>query len=314
MGARFVVTGAAGFIGSNLVRHLLAQPGCTVVGVDNFVTGRRENLEGLPASFAFMEGDLGCRETARRAVEGADYVLHQAAIPSVPRSVADPLATNYSCADVTLQLLLAAREAGVKRVVVAASSSAYGDTPTLPKVETMAPCPLSPYAVAKLVQEQYARAFSHCFGLDTVSLRYFNVFGPRQDPCSDYAAVIPKFTRLMLAGERPTIYGDGAQSRDFTYVDNVVAANLQAARAPGRLDGTVFNIACGNAIDLNALVARLNRLLGTAIEPIHGEPAPGDVKHSLADISAARERLGYEPQVDFDAGLARTIDWLRTAS
>jgi nucleoside-diphosphate-sugar epimerase len=311
MSGRYVVTGAAGFIGSSIVRKLLAE-GCEVTGIDNLSTGRIENIEEIRDAFRFVQGDAGDPALLASALSGAESVLHQAAIPSVPRSVADPLSTNYSCVDVTLRLLEAARDAGVRRVVIAASSSAYGDTEVLPKVETMTPRPLSPYAVAKLAQEHYARAFSLCYGLETVSLRYFNVFGPRQDPHSDYAAVIPKFIRLMLSGTAPTIYGDGEQSRDFTHIDNVVQANLLAARAEGPIMGETVNIACGDRISLNELVGRLNRTLGTEFEPRYDAPREGDVKHSQADISKARELIGYEPLVGFDTGLQRTAEFLRS--
>lgn len=307
---RFVVTGAGGFIGSNLVRRLLAE-GASVIGIDNFVTGRRENIEDLRGRMDFVEGDAGDPGLLREAFCGADYVLHQAAIPSVPRSIRDPLATNRSCVDVTLYVLQVAQECGVRRVVQAASSSAYGNTEVLPKVETMAANPLSPYAVSKLAQELYARAWSQCYGLETLSLRYFNVFGPHQDPKSDYAAVIPRFIRLMLRGESPVINGDGTTSRDFTYIDNVVSANLLGARAKGEIRGETVNVACGERITLNELVERINRVLGTRIKAIHGPERQGDVKHSLADISRAKTLLGYEPTVSFDAGLARTAEWLK---
>lgn len=311
MAERFAVTGAAGFIGSSIVRQLITEADVEVVGVDNFVTGKRENIEDILDRFTFIEGDLGCEGVAEKAFAGADYVLHQAAIPSVPRSVDDPLATNYSCADVTLRVLMAARDKGVKRVVQAASSAAYGDDPELPKTEDMLPRPLSPYAVGKLLQEHYARSFSICYGLETVSLRYFNVFGPRQDPFSDYAAVIPKFIRLILSGKTPTIYGDGNNTRDFAYVDNVVSANILAARADGKFAGEVLNIACGESTDLNELVERINRVLGTSVVAQHGPPAPGDVPHSVADISRARELIGYRPVVDLDVGLEKTAAWMR---
>jgi UDP-glucose 4-epimerase len=310
MSEKFVVTGAAGFIGSNIVRKLISE-GVEVVGVDNFATGRKENIKEIEDKFTLIEGDLSVDGVAQKALEGADYVLHQAAIPSVPRSVKDPLATNTSCVDATLKVLMAARDLDVKRVVLAASSSAYGDTVVLPKREDMPTSPLSPYAVAKLAQEHYAKAFSICYGLQTVSLRYFNVFGPRQDPSSDYAAVIPKFIRIMLGGKQPTIYGDGEQSRDFTFIDNVVSANIKAARAEGEILGETVNIACGKRIDLNELVERINKVIGTDIKPIHGKPAKGDVKHSLADISKAKNLIGYEPVIDFDDGLKITADWVK---
>ncbi len=306
---KFLVTGAAGFIGSNLVRRLLSD-GKEVIGIDNFATGRRCNIEDLVDKFEFIEGDLSDRDVASSAVAKATHILHQAAIPSVQRSLNNPFATNSSCVDATLNILDAAVKHDIKRVVLAASSSAYGDTPTLPKVETMPTNPLSPYAVAKLTQENYAKAFSNCYGIETISLRYFNVFGPHQDPESDYAAVIPKFIRLMLSGKVPTIYGDGCQSRDFTFIENVVSANIKAATSENKILGEVVNIACGERIDLNELVVRLNNILGTEVTPEHGPSAKGDVKHSLADISKAREVIGYEPIVKFDDGLKLTADWV----
>jgi nucleoside-diphosphate-sugar epimerase len=309
-GRRIVVTGAAGFIGSNLTRALVER-GAEVVGVDDFSTGRRENLDAIAERVHMHEADLAAPGVAEEALAGADSVLHFAAIPSVQRSVEDPLTTHRSCTDATVRLLLAAQKHRVRRVVIAASSSAYGDIPTLPKTETMRPEPLSPYAVSKLCQEHYARAFSTCYRVDTICLRFFNVFGPHQDPHSDYAAVIPKFIRLMIAGEAPTIHGDGRQSRDFTYVANVVEANLLAAGADREFGGAVCNIACGRQADLNELVAKLNAILGTDHTPAHGPPRKGDVRHSLADISRAREMLGYEPLVDLDEGLARTVAWIR---
>lgn len=307
---RFLVTGCAGFIGSHLLRRLIAD-GVETAGVDNFSTGRRENLAGLEGKFEFVEGDLCDRATAARACAGVTHVLHQASIPSVPRSLDDPLASLHSSVTSTVTLLLAAREAGVKRLVQAASSSAYGDTERLPKSEDIMPRPLSPYAVAKLTQEYYAAAFANCFGLDTVSLRYFNVFGPRQDPNSAYAAVIPKFITLMLRRERPTIHGDGLQSRDFTYIDNVVEGNLLAARRPGKLGGEVINVACGEKYTLLDIVAKLNRTLGTDLKPQHDASRAGDVKHSHADIAKARRLLGFSPVVTFEEGLARTVEWYR---
>jgi len=246
----------------------------------------------------------------RRVAEGVDYILHQAALPSVPRSIADPLASNDSNVTGTLHLLIAARDAGVKRVVYASSSSVYGDNPTLPKREDMSPAPKSPYAVSKLAGEYYCRVFAQAYGLETVCLRYFNVFGPRQDPASQYAAVIPKFITALLRDEPPTIYGDGHQSRDFTYVSNVVRANLLAATAPD-VSGRVFNVACGERYTVLDLVAVLTEILGTHITPVHTAPRPGDVRHSLADITAAREALGYRVEVNFHEGLRRTVAWYR---
>lgn len=303
----YLVTGGAGFIGSHIVIYLLEQ-GHEVRVIDNLSTGKRANLPDRAVRFSFIEGDIRDRHTLDEAMAGVDYVLHQAALPSVPRSIKDPLASNDVNITGTLQVFLAAKEAGVKRVVYAASSSAYGDTPVLPKVETMTPMPKSPYAVTKLVGELYGRIFTEVYGLETVGLRYFNVFGPRQDPTSQYSAVIPKFITALLRGESPVIYGDGEQSRDFTYVSNVVQANLLACTAPAAA-GRVFNIACGERITLNELTVLLNEVLGTHLASRHTEPQPGDVRHSLADISSARAVLGYEPIVGVREGLRRTAAW-----
>ncbi len=307
----FLVTGCAGFIGSHLVRRLLAD-GIPVTGVDNFATGKPENIADIQSDFRFIEGDLCNAAVARDACNDITHILHQASIPSVPRSVDDPLASMHSSITATVTLLTAARDAGVKRVVQAASSSAYGDTERLPKVEEMLPKPLSPYAVAKLTQEYYAAAFSNCYGIDTVSLRYFNVFGPRQDPASQYAAVIPKFITAMLKGDAPTIHGDGLQSRDFTYIDNVVQGNLMAAISQNPLQGEVINLACGDRVDLLQLVGKINAILGTAIQPIHGPTRAGDVKHSQAGIDKAQKLIGFSPVVPFDEGLCRTVKWFQT--
>ncbi len=305
-----LVTGGAGFIGSHLTRAIVAG-GDRVRVLDTFLTGRRENLADLP-DVETIEGDIRDLQGLTEAMAGVDHVFHQAAVPSVARSLRDPVATNASNVSGTLNVLLAARELGVRRVVCASSSSVYGDTPTLPKVETMAPNPLSPYAVTKLTGEYYGAVFHRLFGVEAISLRYFNVFGPHQDPSSEYAAVIPKFIALMRRGERPLIHGDGSQSRDFTYVDNVIRANLLAAEAKA-VGGEVFNIACGQRYTLLDLIRQLNSALGTRIEPEHGEPRPGDVKHSLADIAKARDGLNYEPLVSFEEGLERTIAWSRSA-
>ncbi len=306
---RFLVTGGAGFIGSNVCRRLVSE-GCFVRVVDNLLTGKVENLAGITDKVDFIQADMGAEEVARRAVEDVDVVLHQGALPSVPRSVDDPAATHRHCVDATFTLLLASRDAGVKRFVYAASSSAYGDTPTLPKVESMPASPLSPYAAAKLVGEYYCLVFYKVFGLETISLRYFNVFGPHQDPTSQYAAAIPAFVTSILKGQQPTVFGDGEQSRDFTYVDNVVEANLLAARAK-QTKGEVINIACGQAVTVNQIIDMINELVGSAIEPIYADPRPGDVKHSLADISLAEELIGYKPVVEFRDGLRKAIDWYR---
>ena len=304
---RFLVTGGGGFIGGHIVRALLAR-GDEVRVIDDFSTGRRENIAEILDGIELYEESIADLEAIRPAFEGVDYVLHQAAIPSVPRSVNDPVSSHEANCTGTLNVLIAARDAGVKRVVQASSSSVYGSNPDLPKVETMRPMPISPYAATKLAQEAYASAFYESFGLETVSLRYFNVFGPRQDPTSQYAAVIPIFCTLMLEGQRPTVYGDGEQSRDFTYVENVVQANLKAALAEDGA-GQVFNIACGKRLSLNELVGKLNEVLGTDLEPVYDEPRVGDVKHSLADISAAQEAFGYDSTIDFDEGLRRSAEF-----
>ncbi len=306
---RFLVTGGAGFIGSNICKRLVAE-GCFVRVVDNLLTGKRSNLASVMDKIEFVEADMGVPEVARAVVQGIDVVLHEGALPSVPRSVDDPAATHQHCVDATFTLLLAARDARVKRFVYAASSSAYGDTPTLPKVETMAPSPLSPYAVGKLVGEYYCSVFAKVYGLQTIALRYFNVFGPQQDPASQYAAAIPAFVTAILRDQPPTIYGDGEQSRDFTYVDNVVQANLLAARAK-ETHGEVINIACGEAVTVNAIIDRINQLLGKHVKPIYVPARPGDVKHSLADITAAKKLIGFKPVVLFSEGLERSLDWYR---
>jgi UDP-glucose 4-epimerase len=305
----YLVTGGAGFIGSHIVQELVRR-GERLRVLDNFSTGRRENIAPFLEHIELVEGDLRDLPTVRRAVEGVDYVLHQAALASVPRSVADPLASNSANVTGTLHLLVAARDAEVKRVVYASSSSAYGDSPTLPKQEDMPTAPKSPYAVSKLAGEHYCRAFTEVYGLETVSLRYFNVFGPRQDPASQYAAVVPLFITAMLQGEPPTVHGDGLQSRDFTYVANVVHANLLATTAPG-VAGRVFNIACGQRYTLLDLIAILDEIVDAHVTPVHTDPRSGDVRHSLADVTAAQEALGYRAEVDFGEGLRRTVAWYR---
>lgn len=306
---RYLVTGGAGFIGSHLCRHLVLQ-GAFVRILDNLSTGKKSNLADILNSVEFIEGDMGDEQTARRCMQGIDIVFHQGALPSVPRSVENPGATHRNCVDATFTLLNAARNAKVKRFIYAASSSAYGDSPTLPKTESMAPNPLSPYAAAKLFGEYYCSVFSKVYGLETVSLRYFNVFGPCQDPKSQYAAAIPAFITSILNDRPPTIYGDGEQSRDFTYVENVVQANLLAAKAP-KTAGEVINIACGQRITLNEVVRLINHITGKNIHPTYAPPRPGDVRHSLADIRKAKEQLGYEPVVPFEEGLRRTIEWYK---
>ncbi len=304
---RYLVTGGAGFIGTNLVRHL-QKAGHEVRVFDNFSTGNRNNLVDLQSDIEIMEGDLRSAEACRHAVAGVDYVLHQGAMPSVQRSVQDPITSHETNANATLNLLVAARDAGVQRFVYASSSSIYGDSPTMPKQEEMIPRPKSPYATAKLAAEHYCRVFYELYGLETVCLRYFNVFGPYQDPSSHYSAVIPLFIKAIGAKKSPVIFGDGTQSRDFTYVANNVTANLLATTAPA-VGGQVFNIACGKRYSLLDLVSTLNKILGSRIEP-HFEPArKGDVKHSLADINKAQEKLAYTVQVDFVEGLEKTAEW-----
>ncbi|MFN2448936.1 MAG: SDR family oxidoreductase [Candidatus Baltobacteraceae bacterium] len=309
--ATYLVTGAAGFIGSAIVRALLER-GEDVRGLDNFKTGKRENLAPVLEQIDFREIDLADLDALIEACRGVDYVLHQAAIPSVPKSIADPLTSHRANIDGTMNMLLAARDAGVRRFVYAASSSAYGNTPTLPKREDMKANPISPYAVQKLAGELYAASFHRVYGMETVALRYFNVFGPRQDAASQYSGVLSKFITRMLEGSAPTINGDGSQSRDFTYVDNVVRANLLATEAPAdRVAGRMFNIATGVRYSLNDVFALLKTIVRFDGEAIYDADRVGDVKHSLADISAAREALGYEPSVAFEEGLRKTVDWYR---
>jgi len=311
--ALYLITGVGGFIGSSLARALLER-GESVRGIDNFATGRRENLTEILDRIDFQEGSILDAEAMRKACQGVDYVLHEAAIPSVPKSVLDPVASNQANVDGTVNVLVAARDAKVKRVIYAASSSVYGDTPTLPKHEGMTPDPISPYAVAKLASEHYMISFYRCYQLETVSLRYFNVFGPRQDPSSPYSGVLAKFITLMLRGEAPTIYGDGEQSRDFTYIDNVVEANLLACQAPAeQVAGQVFNIATGRRITLNETFKALQGLTSYSGQPNYGPERGGDIKHSLASIAKAEAALGYRPTVDFEEGLQRTVAWYREA-
>lgn len=305
----FLVTGGAGFIGSHIA-EALARRGDQVRVLDNLSTGHRSNLDVCQGKAELIVGDLTDPVAVGRAVAGVDCIFHEAALASVPRSVEAPLDTHAACVTGTLTLLDAARRAGVRRLVYAASSSAYGDRPTSPKRETDLPAPISPYGAAKLAAELYCHAFTATYGFETVALRYFNVFGPRQDPNSPYSAVIPLFLTALLAGKRPTVYGDGGQSRDFTFVANVVHGNLLAADAP-RAAGRVFNVANGRSTSLLSLLDQLNRLLGTTIEPIHAPPRAGDIRESLADISAARDVLGYEPQVDFEEGLKRSVGYYR---
>ena len=309
--ALYLITGIGGFIGSSLARALVAR-GDQVRGVDNFSTGKRENLAEILTHIDFHQSDILDPEAMRKACAGVDYVLHQAAIPSVPKSVLDPLASNRANVDGTLNLLVAARDAKVKRVVYAASSSAYGDTPTLPKHERMSPDPISPYAVAKLASEHYMVSFYRCYGLETVCLRYFNVFGPRQDPSSPYSGVLARFITLMLRGEQPTIFGDGEQSRDFTYIDNVIEGNLLACAAPAqKAAGQVFNLATGQRVTLNETFKTLQNLTSYSGQPKYEAERSGDIKHSLADISKVQSALGYNTKVDFEEGLRRTVQWYR---
>jgi UDP-glucose 4-epimerase len=312
--ALHLITGVAGFIGSSIARALLER-GEDVRGIDNFATGKRENLSEILSRMDFREADLLDLEAMKKACQGVECVFHQAAIPSVPKSVLDPLGSNQANVDGTLNLLVAARDANVRRVMYAASSSAYGDTPTLPKHEEMTPNPISPYAVAKLASEHYMVSFYRCYRLETVSLRYFNIFGPRQDPTSPYSGVLAKFITQMLGGEPPTIFGDGSQSRDFTYIDNAVSANLLAAHAPSpNVAGRVFNVATGTRVDLNETFELLKKLTGYSGKVNYGPERDGDIKHSLADISRAQKAMGYQPTVNFEEGLKRTVEWYRGQS
>ncbi len=308
---RYVVTGGAGFIGSHLVEHLVGE-GQAVVVLDDFSTGKRENIAPWLGSVELVEGSITDPEVCARALAGADYVLHQAALPSVPRSIKDPAGSHAVNATGTLNILIAARDAEVKRVVYAASSSAYGNTAELPKREDMVARPLSPYAVAKLTGEQYCRAFNASFGVPAVALRYFNVFGPRQDPTSQYAAVVPKFITMALAHESPTIYGDGDQTRDFTYVANVVRANMLACQAGPDALGEVFNVGCGERISVNDLWNRIRDLVGTDVDARHEPSRTGDVRDSLASLDHIRRVLGYEPVVGVGEGLRRLVEGMKT--
>ncbi len=307
---KVLVTGGAGFIGSHITTALVER-GDRVRVLDNLCAGKRENLEHLQGEIDFIEGDVADPQAVAVAVDHVDLIFHQAALASVPRSVSAPLDTNAACVTGTVTLLDAARKSGVRRVIYAGSSSAYGNTPQPAKSENDLPAPLSPYAAAKLAAEYYCQAFTETYGLETVTIRYFNVFGPRQDPESEYSAVIPIFVSLMLQGKRPTIYGDGLQSRDFTYVEDIVRGNLLAAETPD-LGGKVINVATGKQFTLLDLVAAINRVLGTSIEPLFADPRPGDVRESLADISLAQQLLDYQPEISFDEGLERSIDYYRS--
>jgi len=306
-GFHYLVTGGAGFIGSNIVAELVER-GETVTAFDNFATGKRENLTPFSSSITLYEGDIRSYHQVREAMDGVDYVLHQAALPSVPRSVRDPITSNQVNVDGTLNLLVAAQEAKVKRFVYASSSSVYGDNPTLPKVEEMPLNPLSPYAVSKLTGEEYCRVFAHLYGLETVALRYFNIFGPRQDPTSQYSAVIPRFITALKRKEPPIIYGDGHHSRDFTFVSNVVEANLLACRVSG-VAGEAFNVACGDRFSLLELIGCLQEIMGVSVEPRFEEPRPGDVRHSQAGIEKIMSAMGYKVQHDFRRGLEKTVEY-----
>lgn len=303
----FLITGGAGFIGSHLVERSVRE-GASVRVVDNFSTGKPENLAPFLDRIEFIEGDIAEAAICAKACLGVDVVLHQAALPSVPKSVADPMTTHQANVNGTFNMLLAARDAGVRRFIYAASSSAYGETPTLPKVESMPTQTLSPYAVQKLAGEHYCSVFARCYGLQTLVMRYFNVFGPRQDPTSQYAAAIPAFITAILNDRPPTVYGDGEQTRDFTFIENVVRANLAAAQAP-KVDGEVINIACGEHVTVNAICSEINRLLGKSVKANYVPPRAGDIKHSWADISLANRLIGYRPVVPFSEGLRKTIEW-----
>jgi nucleoside-diphosphate-sugar epimerase len=307
-----LVTGGAGFIGSSLARALIAR-GDRVRVIDNFSSGKRENLADIADRVELVEGDILDDRALARAIEGVELVFHEAAIPSVPKSMAEPIENHAANATGTLRVLEQARRAGIRRLVYAASSAAYGDDPQLPKIETMPPAPISPYGGSKLAGEQYAQIYARAYGVETVCLRYFNVFGPRQDPASEYAAVIPKFITAALAGKQPRIFGDGSQSRDFCFIDNIIEANFKAAVADARaVSGGVFNVACGQATDLNRVVALIGDFLGQKLSAIYEDERAGDIKHSWADITAARTRLGYTAGISFAEGLGRTIDWYKT--
>jgi nucleoside-diphosphate-sugar epimerase len=309
--ALYLVTGGAGFIGSSIGRALIKR-GDKVRIIDNFSSGRRENFADFAKDVELIEADILDPAALRRAVQGVEVVYHEAAIPSVPKSMAEPLENHEANATGTLRVLQAARDAGVRRLVYAASSAAYGDAPELPKLEIQPPAPISPYGASKLAGELYLQVYAQAYGLETVSLRYFNVFGPRQDPKSEYAAVIPKFITAALAGQTPRIFGDGTQSRDFCHIDNIIEANFKAAAAPAaQASGQMFNIACGVATDLNQVVAVIGDILGKHIEPRHEAERAGDIKHSYADIGKARQRLGYTASVSFAEGLRRTLEWYR---
>jgi UDP-glucose 4-epimerase len=310
--AKYLITGVAGFIGSSIARELVRR-GETVRGIDNFSTGFRHNIEMIAGNLDFREVDLLDEDGLREACSGVDYVLHQAALPSVPKSVIDPVKSHRANINGTLNLLMAARDSKVKRVVYAASSSAYGETPTLPKREDMPSDPISPYAVQKLTGELYMTSFYRVYGLETVSLRYFNVFGPHQDPTSQYSGVLAKFCAGMLRGETPTIHGDGEQSRDFTFIENVVNGNILASIAPAaECAGKMMNLATGKRITLNQTVEILRKLTGYKGEVNHGPDRAGDIKHSLADITLAQKHLKYTPTVDFEEGLRRTVEWYKS--
>jgi len=307
--AKYLITGGAGFIGSNLVRYVL-EKGHEAVVLDNFATGKRQNISDFIDRVEFIEGDIRDRAVMDRAVAGCAAIFHEAALGSVPRSVEDPATSHDVNVNGTLTVLEAARAAGVKRVIFAASSSAYGDREESPKREDMTPLPVSPYAASKVACEGYMRAYAACYGMETLSLRYFNVFGPYQDPEGPYAAVIPAFVSRLLRKQRPVVFGDGEQSRDFCYIDNVCEANWLAATAPAEVcDGTVVNIACCASTTLNEILALLKELMGSDIQPEYAEPRPGDVRHSLADVSLAKKVIGYEPKVFFEEGLRKAIDW-----
>ncbi len=309
---RYLITGGGGFIGSNIAAELVKQ-GHQVRILDNFSTGRRQNLAEIENQVEIIEGDIRDFWTVREAVDGVDYILHQAALPSVPRSIKNPLTSNAVNVEGTLNLLEAAKISKVKRFVMASSSSVYGDTPTLPKHEEMPPDPLSPYAVSKLTNEKYCKVFYDLYGLETVCLRYFNIFGPRQDPKSEYAAVVPKFITALMKGQQPVVFGDGSQSRDFTFIDNAVNANLLATTAKAS-PGKYYNIACGGQFTLNQLLDLLREIIGVKIEAKYDAPRRGDIKHSYADIQRARKDLNYNVSVDFREGLKRTVEWYKNRS